>query len=262
MARSGRSAGGGADRGHSREVAFRLHLTVYLVFALFVFSLYFLMAIVIPLFFNLLFFWGWAVVIHAFVAFRGDAPAQVAAIFRDLIPWAGSRRSRRGPAPVPAAGHGSGGGGGPARESVAATVSVEEAEARIARLWRVARQIPTEAARERAFRVCAAADQVAEVMAQDKADPQLVGWFVERYLAPTEALLDRYTRLAQRRVAAAEPTLARVEEHDLPLLESRLDALYQQLHRGDVIDLAVASEMLELEGLDDRPPTPPRRLPT
>ncbi|MDP9362722.1 MAG: 2TM domain-containing protein [Chloroflexota bacterium] len=259
MTQRGRSSGD-AGRGRAGEAAFRQHLTVYLVFALFFVSLNVLTAFGDWWFYWPLFFWGWAVVIHAVAAFGAEAPAHVAAIFRDLIPWSASKRSRRATAPAPDPRRA--GGGGPERGAVTARISIEDAEARIARLWRVARQIPTESVRERAFRVCAAADQVAEVLAQDKADPQLVGWFVERHLAPTEALLERYTRLASRRVAAAEPALARVEEHDLPLLESRLDALYQQLHRGDVIDLAVASEMLELEGFDDRPPAPARRLST
>ena len=137
--------------------------------------------------------------------------------------------------------------------TAAAPTTVDEAEARIARLWRTARLIPTEGARERAFRVCAAADRVAEVMATDKADPQLVGWFVDRYLNPTEALLERYARLERRGVAAAEPNMAKVEEHDLPLLESRLDALNEQFHRADVIDLAVGSEMPELDDRKQKP---------
>lgn len=256
MERSGRPSGSGVDRRPSSDAAFRFHLTVYLVFALFVFSLYVLMGILAPVLFNVLFFWVWLLLLHAFVAFRGEAPGRVGSILRGLLPGRAATPSASAQPPEPPRGE----EGTPGRAS--SLVSIDDAEERVARLWRVARRIPTEAARERAFRVCAAADRVAEVLAQDKADPQLVGWFVERHLAPTEALLERYTRLAQRRVAAAEPALERVEEHDLPLLESRLDALYQQLHRGDVVDLAVASEMLKLGGLDDRPPEPSRRSST
>jgi hypothetical protein len=120
-------------------------------------------------------------------------------------------------------------------------------------LWRTARRIPTTEAREQAFLVCAAADRVAEALARDRASPELVGWFVDRYVVPTETLLDRYARLAERRIAAAEPTLTKVEQEDLPQLAARLDALYEQLHRGDVVELAVASEMLEF-GFADEPP--------
>ena len=60
-------------------------------------------------------------------------------------------------------------------------------------------------------------------------------------------------RLAGRDVAGAGATLRRVEEQNLPLIESRLDALYDQLHRGEIVDLAVASEMLDIELLDSPP---------
>lgn len=149
-------------------------------------------------------------------------------------------------------------GGSTATTSATAGATIEDAEARVARLWRTARSIPGEAAREQAFRVCAAADRVAEVLALDKAAPEVVLQYVEGYLAPAEAILGRYARLAQRGVAAAEPTLAKVEQQDLPLLAEKFDALYERLHRGDVVDLAVASEMLELG--DPPAPSPPPRL--
>ena len=138
---------------------------------------------------------------------------------------------------------------------------VGEAEARVAKLWRTARLIPTPAVRDRAFAVCAAADRVAEAMAQRPPDAQTVRYFLDRYLEPTEAVLDRYVRLATRGVAAAEPALAKVENQDLPLLETRLDQLYQRLHRGDLIDLEVASQMLEFD-LDSAPPKPNRSIPS
>ena len=241
------------DRQNRRAASFRVHLSVYLTFGLVFLVLNLLTSPGDWWFYWPMFGWGIAVVVHAFIVFGADAPFELLAILRS---WA----DRVAPSPPPSPPVPPTPGVRPAepattRGTAAAPTTVDEAEARIARLWRTARLIPTEGARERAFRVCAAADRVAEVMATDKADPQLVGWFVDRYLTPTEALLERYARLARRGVTAAEPTLAKVEEHDLPLLESRLDALYEQLHRGDVIDLAVASEMLEF---DDRPPKPLR----
>jgi methyl coenzyme M reductase alpha subunit len=117
----------------------------------------------------------------------------------------------------------------------------------------VARSIENQATRDLAFRVCAAADRVAEALASDNAEAQLVTWFIERYVQPTETLLGQYARLERRDVSAAEPALRKVETEDLPLLESKLDTLYQQLHRGDLVSLQVASEMLEF-GLSDQPP--------
>jgi hypothetical protein len=93
-------------------------------------------------------------------------------------------------------------------------------------------------------------------MAADRTEAKTVGWFDTQLLEPTESLLGRYVRLENRDVAGAEQTLRRVEEQNLPQLEARFDALYDQLHRGEIVDLAVASEMLDLD-----PPEPPPALP-
>jgi hypothetical protein len=82
---------------------------------------------------------------------------------------------------------------------------------------------------------------------------------VERYLLPSRRLLTQYARLAGRGVASAGPAIAKIEENDLPLLDRKLRELYEGLHRGDVIDLEVASEMLEFD-LAGVEPASPRRL--
>jgi hypothetical protein len=196
--------------------------------------------------------WGIFVLFHAFGTYGPYAPVAILNIIRNW--FASSRRQvpplvtadPAPPAPAPAS-------AAPARPEPAVTYTAAEAEARIARLWRVARSIENPATRDLAFRVCAAADRVAEALATDNADSQLVTWFIERYVQPTETLLGQYARLERRDVSAAEPALRKVETEDLPLLESKLDTLYQQLHRGDLVSLQVASEMLEF-GLSDQPP--------
>lgn len=246
MAGDGSRSGSGRAPSAGGEAAFRKHLATYLAFALFFFALDVITGLGDWWFFWPVFFWGWAVVFQAVALYGTDAPARVGETIRSMVPGA-APGPRPVPTPPPNAGR--------QAVSVAPGVTPAEAEARVAQLWRTARRIPTPAARERAFAVCAAADRVAEVMAEDKTDPRTVRWFIDRYLSPTEALIERYARLAQRHLPDAEATLAKVEAHDFPLLERRLDGIYQQLHRGDVIDLAVASEMLELEGFDDRLPS-------
>lgn len=195
--------------------------------------------------------WGIFVLVHAFGAYGPYAPVAILNIVRN---WFTTSRGQVPPlvtsAPVPPPAPEA---PPPARSEPSMTYTAAEAEARIARLWRVARAIENQATRDAAFRVCAAADKVAEALALDNAEPQLVTWFIERYVQPTETLLGQYGRLERRDVSAAEPALRKVETEDLPLLESKLDTLYQQLHRGDVVSLQVASEMLEL-GLPDQPP--------
>ena len=82
---------------------------------------------------------------------------------------------------------------------------------------------------------------------RDRGDTVLARTFNDRYLAPATTILTRYTRLVSRELTSARPVLDRVESHDLPLLQRKYDEFYEQVHRGDLIDLEVASEMLAFE---------------
>lgn len=137
--------------------------------------------------------------------------------------------------------------GAAAGDSAPATVAQLTARAsdEIDRLRRVSRQIPTPDVRRQALEVLASADQI--VAALGEGDETTARTFLDRYLGPTGTILIRYQRLATRDIDAARPALRRVEEHDLPLLNRRMNELRGQLHQGDVIDLQVASEMLAFE---------------
>jgi hypothetical protein len=126
----------------------------------------------------------------------------------------------------------------------------ERASGLIDSMRRNARQIPTPAVRTRALDVCAAADRVLAAIGDNPEEVVLARDFVSRYLEPANTILGDYTRLATRNVASAGPTLRRVEEHDLPLLESKLNEVHDRLHRGSIIDLEVAREMLSLDVSD------------
>ena len=222
------------------EAAFRSHLTIYIVVGLFLLTLNLLTSPGELWFYWPLFFWGWALVFHAVGTYGAEAPWRALAAVRSIVPGLGSTvqlpATRRASSSAPFA--------------ATAFASVHE---RIEGLKVITRQIPDGPVREQALRICAAADRIAEVMAADRTDARTVNWFNERLLAPTESLLAGYVRLAGRDVAGAGETLRRVEEQNLPLIESRLDALYDQLHRGEIVDLAVASEMLDIELLDSPP---------
>ena len=190
--------------------------------------------------------WGAFLVLHAFGTYGPYAPVAIVNIIRN---WFSSYKDQVPPVIKPPAPPNRSAGG----TAASGRYTAADAEARVARLWRVARTIQNPATQEKAFQVCAAADRVAEALAIDNAESQLVNWYIERYLEPTETLLGQYARLERRGVEGAAATLAKVEHEDLPLLESKLDTLYQQLHRGDLVSLQVASEMLEL-GLSEPPP--------
>jgi hypothetical protein len=115
---------------------------------------------------------------------------------------------------------------------------------------RSARQIPKPAVRTQALEVCAAADRVLSAIGDNPGEVALARDFVGRYLGPASTIFNDYARLASRNIAAAQPTLQRVEEHDLPLLEEKLNEVHDRLHRGSIIDLQVAREMLSLDVSD------------
>ena len=82
---------------------------------------------------------------------------------------------------------------------------------------------------------------------RDRGDVTLARTFVEKYLTPAATIMTSYSRLSSRGMTSARPVLDRVETHDLPLLQKRYGEFYESLHRGDLIDLEVASEMLAFE---------------
>jgi hypothetical protein len=216
------------------DAAFRGHLAVYICVGLFLLTLNLLTSPGELWFYWPLFFWGWALIFQAVATYGAETPQRVADVIRSFLPASSPVREA-------------------AEMTPPATPSLDAIDERIQRLWRIARKIPKPAVRDQAFRICAAADRIAEVMANDRSDMRTIAWFNERLLEPAESLLASYVRLSSRGVAGAEETLRRVEEQNLPQIESRLDLLYDQLHRGEVVDLAVASEMLDFELPDALP---------
>ena len=115
---------------------------------------------------------------------------------------------------------------------------------------RSSRRIPNLEVRQEALALCASADQVLAVIEETPDEAALADDFLHRYLAPASSILADYSRLANRNIASARPTLEKVETHDIPMLSAKLDELYERLHRGSLIDLEVAREMLSLDIAD------------
>ncbi|MGH2533476.1 MAG: 5-bromo-4-chloroindolyl phosphate hydrolysis family protein [Thermomicrobiales bacterium] len=121
-----------------------------------------------------------------------------------------------------------------------------EAESKVDAMRTNARRIPKPAVRAQALEICAIVDRILAIL-PETADERHARDIVTRYFAPAETILSRYARLATRGVVSAGPALARVEDEDLPLIERKLSDLYDRLHRGDLIDLEVAREMLDFD---------------
>lgn len=113
-----------------------------------------------------------------------------------------------------------------------------------------AREIPKPDIRRQALSICASADQVLSAITDNPGEIAIARDFLDRYLRPASKIVGDYSRLSSRHIASAQPTLIKVEEHDLPLLVTKLDDLYDRLHRGSLIDLQVAREMLSLDVAD------------
>ncbi len=113
-----------------------------------------------------------------------------------------------------------------------------------------ARRIPGTDARRQALDACAASDRVLSAIADHPDELPLARDFVDRFLQPASTVIADYSRLANRNIPSARETLEAVETHDLPLITRKADDLYDRLHRGTLIDLQVAREMLTLDTAD------------
>jgi hypothetical protein len=134
---------------------------------------------------------------------------------------------------------------------------MDRASALIDQMRASARQIPRADPRREALDACASADQVLAAIADHPDELPLARDFVDRFLQPASVVIGDYARLANRNVPSARETLAAVESHDLPLITRKADELYDRLHRGTLIDLQVAREMLTLDMADVSLPEPP-----
>ena len=113
-----------------------------------------------------------------------------------------------------------------------------------------ARRIQKPEIRRQALAVSASADQVLSALTDNPEETVIARDFLDRYLAPASKIIGDYSRLSSRNIASAQPTLRKVEEHDLPLLHAKFDELYDRVHRGSLIDLQVAREMLSFDAAD------------
>ena len=245
---------GRLDRGvnRTRDASFRAHFGTYLLFSAFFFVLNLMTNPGDWWFYWPMFGWGIAVVLHAFATYGAEAPVRIVTLLHDwLSRMVSVPELPRRPAPPVVPSPPGAARAAPAARNPAAmsdvTRIVREGEARVDAMRREARRIPKADVRAQALDVCASADRILAVLAENTAEASLARDFLTRYLTPAESILTRYTRLATRGVSSAEATLTQVEREDLPLLDRKFRELYDRLHRGDLIDLEVAREMLQLD---------------
>lgn len=196
-----------------------------------------------PWFLWVAFFWGIGLAFHAVDVFMGDGN-QLAQKIVDKI----DRKTR--PAAVADAPQ-------PQRVTIAAperAPSLTEIQSIISRgqavvdeMRRDARQLPQGQPRRDAMTMIGKADDILLAIEEQPDEVLLARDFLNGLLIPVGKLVRDYSRLALRDVPSAQPTLREVEESDFPALITRLDAVYERLHRGNLIDLEVAREMMALD---------------
>jgi hypothetical protein len=116
-------------------------------------------------------------------------------------------------------------------------------------------RIPAGPTRDRGQIICDRSREILNAFREPDREPLIARELVDDVLGPAESLLAHYVRLRDRNIASATSALQQVEELDLPLVQQRLDDLRERLHQGDLVSLAVASEMLSLgraESVDAR----------
>lgn len=184
------------------------------------------------------FFWGVGLAFHAFDVFIGENKDLARRIAAKRM---GLETSSAAPPSVATDDRPR------ATEDTEITRIVREGTALVDRMRADARMIPNADARREALSACAASDQVLSAIEDHPDEVVLARDFLHRFLEPGSKLVRDYARLASRDVPSARRTVAEVEANDLPALTRRANAIYDRMHRGTLIDLEVAREMMALD---------------
>lgn len=70
--------------------------------------------------------------------------------------------------------------------------------------------------------------------------------FSGSFIEPAHKIFVEYDRLSRRDIQSAKTLLEEVEQKDLPRITERAEQVHERVHRGTMIDLQVAREMLHL----------------
>jgi hypothetical protein len=94
--------------------------------------------------------------------------------------------------------------------------------------------------------VSAELQKIRVVIEEDSNKRSSVSMLLSDYLVPTEQALRLYERLLKRNVASAQPVLQEMSEKTLPLMHTRIVALFDQIHVGDIARLSTIASAFEL----------------
>lgn len=110
----------------------------------------------------------------------------------------------------------------------------------------IGRSMRTASARRNALVAVAAIENTLLALEGNVDELPLAREFAGSFLEPAHRIFVEYDRLSQRDIQSAKALLQQVEVHDLPRITERAEQVHERVHRGTMIDLQVAREMLRL----------------
>lgn len=188
------------------------------------------------------FFWGIGLAFHAVDVFMGDGTNLARAIV-ERIDRTSQQETEEHPTParpvvVPAE---------KAPSQTEIQTIIRRGQQVVDEMRSSIRRLPHGQPRRDAMNMVSRADDILLAIEEQPDEVLLARDFLNGLLIPVGKLLNDYSRLTLRDLPSAQPTLRAVEENDFPALLKRLDAVYDRLHRGNLIDLEVAREMMALD---------------
>jgi hypothetical protein len=213
-----------------------LHIGTYAVVTFGLFTLNLLSGITTPWFLFPAFGWGLLVAMHAMFTYL-----ILNARYARKIVTTTERRNDPAYRPLP-------------RKASEIEELLARGRAALVRMRESSRMIPDPDVRNQAFATCEASEQVLDAIEEHPDEVPLARDFVHRFLEPAGKLIGDYARLARRNVPSAQEMLRDIERVDFPQLTARATAMFDRVHRGTIIDLAVAREMMALDLSDARFP--------
>lgn len=110
----------------------------------------------------------------------------------------------------------------------------------------IGRQMRTPSARRSAITAVSSIENTLLALEGKTEELPLAREFSGSFLEPAHKIFVQYDRLAARDIQSAHKVLDEVELEDLPRITDRAEQVYERVHRGTMIDLQVAREMLNL----------------
>lgn len=110
----------------------------------------------------------------------------------------------------------------------------------------IGRQMRTPSARRNALHAVSSIENTILALEGKTDELPLAREFSGTFLEPAHRIFVEYDRLSTRDIQSARGVLDQVEKEDLPRITDRAEQVYERVHRGTMIDLQVAREMLNL----------------